>query len=427
MLKEEEFHAFQAQMRKFVNNIPIAPVLWSEIKEKRKGLVSKQEFPRLKEILPARYDRLETYKIDINPKRDEDSNIDICHQCIRGIVNYVQDRRCFNMDTALKLNNVMQKHPQFCDASMVYVGEEFCKAEKQAGGTKLVKQFPTPNPDSYFVNEEHIVPVSVIKGYSDSNHHLVRDFHPFSTDFNYIYNTVASINEARSNFPVGEITQPRQISGYVRYDSSNHNTGAKAIRPRNQPKDHGTWNKVNEGKLPGAGYLGNPALGFGNHCFGVDDPENPSIFNFLLCRFEPIDADKGKIARAYLYYFCAYAAPYGNLIKHGALKRHVNYEIMNQFLNWDKKYYVTKEERDRALIISMYQDTVNPFVLLPFSESNKLLNPNELQGYLKQKGFVNKETDTYIKSKPRLFPQGKYTLSDLIFRGVPHTGHFPFH
>ena len=422
MLSEQEFLDFQKQMRKFVNTIPIAPVLWEQLYKKKKGLVSKHDFPLLKHILPrTQTASLTTFNIEKNPNKSAESNIELCHQCIRGIIEYTQNRRCFNMDTVLKFNNVMQTNKQYCNASMVYVGEEFCKKEAKYGGAeKLVKQFPEPS--KYFVNEEHIIPVSVIKGYSDSNHHLVRDFHPLSTDFNYIYSTVASINEARSNFPIGEI-KSWHTSGYAKYDS---NEGAKAIRPRNAPKDHGTWNKINEGRAPGAGYLGNPTLGFGNHCFGVDNAENPSVFNFLMCRFEPIDADKGKIARAYLYYFCVYAAAYGDLLKYGAMTRHINYNIMNQFLDWDKKYNVSEIEKNRALVISMYQDTLNPFVLLPISESDKLLSPYELQGYLKSKGFVNEETDEYLKSKPGLFPGGNFTLSDLIFRGVPHQRHFPF-
>lgn len=434
-MAEREFTETQESLRKMVTRIPLAlpdfgkdvPIEWKYVKI--------PDFPFLHQLITPPSTSLKTYDVEVSKATTYDSKkypINLCQQCIKNIGEYVRNRRCFNMSAALKLNDFMRTRDNLRDISMVYIG-----IQEQKGGYPPPKKRPQPRKEfpekeEYLINEEHIVPVNIMKAYNLVDKSVIRGYHPFSTDFNCIFSTIKSINEARSNFPLGNI-RGKQISGYIKFNQETKTVDViYEAWKHGPPDDSDKWNKIYEGQYPHAGYLGAPELGFGNHCFGIldkpEDSDEKKESRFLYCLFEPLYNDKGKIARTYLYYFCAYAAIYPDLFKTGATKRHFNFQTINDFLEWNHKFPVTHNEKLRAIVINHYQETLNPFVALPIIAEKTFLSADFLQSYLKehQSPPTTDKATEFTDQFPDLFPQNKYTFSDIVFRGVPHELHFPF-
>lgn len=163
-------------------------------------------------------------------------------------------------------------------------------------------QCGTYNQESDCYNHEHSWPST-----------FFNDATPMRTDLHHVYPTDGYVNNKRSNYPYGEVS-------------------------------NATWTSQNGSKL-----------GNGNTYAGYTDKI-----------FEPIDSFKGDLARTYFYMSTRYEnedAGWGNwTMANGA---QLTQEAINLLLTWHHKDPVSQKELDRNEAIYLIQNNRNPFIDYP--------------------------------------------------------------
>lgn len=317
--------------------------------------------------------------------------IKICKGCVSKIIydNYY-NRRCVNLLAIINAFNVISSSnliekdnnlndpytnliappnigPYLCDINNIYLSSNFCKisAEDRA---KLVNQGK--------INEEHILPFSLLVRYEglfytfDENIELIkiifRNLHPMATDIHNLYYTTKNINSARSNFKFSDVPKPNVYLKF-NYDKP-HNVDliSERLAPKKwkKPDNDSEWNKMNEsGKRE---Y-------FNKNMYEMDEKwgtnkytsETLPIYDKCaedLCKFEPLEEDKGKIARAMLYCYVIYALGFRDRFKLKELDEWFTADSIAMFLEWNDRFPTKNSEIIRNRMTDIMQNTINPFV-----------------------------------------------------------------
>lgn len=97
--------------------------------------------------------------------------------------------------------------------------------------------------------------------------------------------------------------------------------------------------------------------------FNPKDIPDAGFYNMCLsnfCQFEPLDQDKGKIARTIIYFYVIYGIAYKDRLVPGIAKAYFNTN-METFKKW-AKHPITESENLRNMRVAAFQGHPNPFI-----------------------------------------------------------------
>lgn len=353
---------------------------------------------------------------DIKYNKGEDScPIKFCQPCLSKLIyNYVNTRRCHNITAVINVlefmatldteNEKNEGIKYFCDAGNVYLSSQFCQISAEERN-QMVK--------NGWVNEEHIMPFSILIRYermfnaygTELVKLIFRNLHPIATDMTNIFFTLKYINNARSNFKFANIQKPNVLLRFnnekpYKVELFSERMNRKQFNEViNDPETkRGEWNMINEtkgeyynygmvrmynNKDPTKNAIWNTKKQTANKKYylteqerdeyrrrGVNYPPTevelaPSLPIYDKCNdctFEPIDSDKGKVARVMLYCYVMYALGYKSRFDINKLNSWFTYDNLMLFLEWNEKYPATKTEQNRNFPLYVFQNSINPFV-----------------------------------------------------------------
>lgn len=172
----------------------------------------------------------------------------------------------------------------------------------------------------------------------------------------------------RAIFPNPSQTQMCKSTGSIKYKPEEHPYPAKChnnIQGENITSEN--WNLINEALKTVNKYSENkdPEQYFRVSQYFNEIPDT-GFYNMCLsnqCMFEPIDEDKGKVARTIFYFYIIYGIAYKDRLNPGIYNAYFNNEKNWQtFVKWHKEHPVTDEEQLRNMRIAHIQGAPNPFI-----------------------------------------------------------------
>ena len=211
------------------------------------------------------------------------------------------------------LHELLQHHTTFSYGSLwIYFAETDCQADDKSKVWDMYSDntyyFRGGTSGVYGMHKEHSLPKSWWGGYDENQGYAGY------TDINHLYPANGDANMAKSNFPLGEVSNPSFDNGVTK--------------------------------------VGSPKAGQGGGSYAV---------------FEPDDRYKGDFARTYFYMACAYQHyqwRYTYMLNNSSWKT-LNEWSIDLLCRWARNDAVSDKEVDRNEAVQRYQNNRNPFIDIP--------------------------------------------------------------
>ncbi len=211
------------------------------------------------------------------------------------------------------IHNLAKQHTMLSYSSLwIYFAETDCQAEDESKVWDMYSDktyyFRGGSSGVYGMHKEHSLPKSWWGGYGTN------DGYAGYTDINHLYPADGDANMAKSNYPLGEVSQATFDNGVTR--------------------------------------VGSPKTGQGGGCNTV---------------FEPDDRYKGDFARTYFYMACTYQ---DYTWKYTYMLNNSTWKTLNEWstellCRWARADAVSDKEVNRNDAVQKYQNNRNPFIDFP--------------------------------------------------------------
>ena len=211
------------------------------------------------------------------------------------------------------IHELVQQHTTFSYGSLwIYFAATDCRPEDKSKVwdmySDITYYFRGGTSGVYGMHKEHSLPKSWWGGYNEDQGYAGY------TDINHLYPADGEANMAKSNFPLGEVSNPSFDNGVTK--------------------------------------VGSPKSGQGGGSYAV---------------FEPDDRYKGDFARTYFYMACAYQHyhwKYTYMLNNSTWKSLNDWSI-DLLCRWARNDAVSDKEVDRNEAVQHYQNNRNPFIDIP--------------------------------------------------------------
>lgn len=256
------------------------------------------------------------------------------------------------------IHNLVSQHTVFSYGSLwIYFAETDCQADDASKVWDMYSDktyyFRGGTSGVYGMHKEHSMPKSWWGGYNESQGYAGY------TDINHLYPADGDANMAKSNFPLGEVSNVTFDNGVTR--------------------------------------VGSPKTGQGGGCNQV---------------FEPDDRYKGDFARTYFYMACAYqhySWRYTYMLNNSSWKS-LNEWSVELLCRWARNDAVSDKEVDRNEAVQKFQNNRNPFIDIPQLFEYIWGNRQGQVFYLSEAG-TSTDTTTYT-GEPELIAPVQGTVLD---------------
>ena len=211
------------------------------------------------------------------------------------------------------IHELALQHTTFSYGSLwIYFAETDCQADDRSKVWDMYSDntyyFRGGTSGVYGMHKEHSLPKSWWGGYDETQGYAGY------TDINHLYPANGDANMAKSNFPLGEVSNTTFDNGVTK--------------------------------------VGSPKTGQGGGCYAV---------------FEPDDRYKGDFARTYFYMACAYQHynwRYTYMMTNNSWKT-LNEWSIDMLCRWARNDAVSDKEVNRNDAVQRYQNNRNPFIDIP--------------------------------------------------------------